>query len=74
MGRSRQDFPVATLIQIQDSRAHGLKRLYVLLAGDLTDRSHAQKVREFESRVNKMDDAYIETVSPERLWTLLFGK
>jgi hypothetical protein len=70
---SQNNFAEKTLVQIQDSRAHGLKRLYVLLAGDLTDLSHAQKLRGFESRINKMKDPYIGTVAPERLWTLLFG-
>jgi hypothetical protein len=71
---SQDQFQSTTIIHIHDSRAHGLKRLYVLFAGDLTDRSYVQKLRGFESRVNKMDDSYIETVSPEPLWTLLFGK
>ena len=70
---SQNNFAEKTLVQIQDSRAHGLNRLYVLLAGDLTDLSHAQKLRGFESRINKMKDPYIVTVAPERLWTLLFG-
>ncbi|MBA4192560.1 MAG: hypothetical protein C0467_31720 [Planctomycetaceae bacterium] len=70
---SGDDFAGTTLIQIQDSRSNGLKRLYVLLAGDLTDRSQIQKLRGFESRVSRMNDPYIVLVSPERLRTLLFG-
>lgn len=67
-----QDFAANTTRQIQDSRQHGLKKLYVLLAGDLTDNSQHDKVREFESRVSKMNDGYVVTVSPDRFWTLLF--
>lgn len=69
---NKPDFPNRTLSQIQDSRQHGLQRLYVLLAGDLTDRSQAQKVRSLESRVSKMKDKYVRLVPPQRLWTLLF--
>jgi hypothetical protein len=67
------DFAAKTVRQIQDSREHGLKRLYVLLAGDLTDHSQEQKVRGLEARVSRQNDGYVRTVSPERLWTLLFG-
>lgn len=66
------DFAAKTLCQIQDSKQHGLKHLYVLLAGDLTDPSQAQKMRGFEARVSKQNDRYVTTISPDRLWTLLF--
>ncbi len=41
---NHNNFAEKTLVQIQDS-SHGLNRQYVLLAGDLTDISHAQKLR-----------------------------
>lgn len=69
---NKPDFPTKTVSQIQDSRQHGLQRLYVLLAGDLTDKSQAQKVRILDSRVSIMKDKYVRIVPPERLWTLLF--
>jgi hypothetical protein len=47
--------------------------LYVLLAGDMTDRSQEEKVRALEARISRQNDDYVVTVSPERLWTLLFG-
>jgi hypothetical protein len=68
------DFSVKTLSQIADSKQHGLRRLYLLFAGDVTDRSQSQKVRGFEARVSRMKDHYVVTVSPERVWTLLFGE
>jgi AbiJ N-terminal domain 5 len=68
------DFAVKTLSQIQDSRQHGLNRLYVLLAGDLTSKSQEQRIRAFESRVSKMNDPYVKTISPERVWTLLLAE
>ena len=68
-----KDFQKNTLAQIQRSKEHGLKRLYVLLAGDMTERSQEQKVRGFEANISKQNDEYVVTISPERLWTLLFG-
>jgi hypothetical protein len=59
-----------TLAQIQDSRQHGLKRLFVVLAADITYASNAQKVRGFVSRISSMKDPYVVTVPPERTWTL----
>jgi hypothetical protein len=69
---NKTDFSTRTISQIQDSRQHGLQRLYVLLAGDLTDKSQVQKVRILDSRVSIMKDKYVRVVPPERLWTLLF--
>lgn len=69
---SKPDFASSTVRQIQDSRQHDLQRLYVLLAGDLTDKAQAQKVRSLVSRVSKMNDKYVRVVPPERLWTLVF--
>jgi hypothetical protein len=71
---SQRDFASNTLSQIQDSRQHGLEHLYVLLAGDLTDRSQQEKVRNLESRISKQNDRYVTTMSPDRLWTVLYGE
>jgi hypothetical protein len=71
---SEKEFAGKTTSQIQNSRQHGLNRLYVLLAGDLTDKSQEQKVRGFEATVSKMNDSYVRTVSPERVWTLLLAE
>ena len=68
----KPDFATSTVCQIQDSRQHGLQRLYVLLAGDLTDQSQVQRVRNLQSRVSRMKDKYVQVVPPERLWTLVF--
>jgi hypothetical protein len=64
-------FANKTLAQIQDSRQHGLERLFVVLAADITNASNAQKVRGIVSRISSMNDPYVVTVSPERAWTLL---
>jgi hypothetical protein len=64
-------FANKTLAQIQDSRQHGLERLFVVLAADITDTSKAQKVRGIVSRISSMNDPYVVTVPPERAWTLL---
>jgi len=71
---SEADFAGKTVGQIQDSRQHGLKGLYVLLAGDMTNQSQIQRVRGFQARVSKMKDKYVQVIAPERLWTLLFGE
>jgi len=68
----KPDFPGKTVAQIQDSRQHGLKGLYVLLAADMTNQSQVQKVHAFTARVSKMKDKYVLVISPEQLWTLLF--
>jgi hypothetical protein len=68
----QKSFASNTTGQIQYSRQHGLELLYILLAGDLTDPSQEQKVRGFEAAVSKQNDRYAVTVSPERVWTLLF--
>jgi hypothetical protein len=67
-------FANKTLAQIQDSRQHGLERLFVVLAADITDASNIQKVRGMVSRISSMNDPYVIAVPPERAWTLLFPK
>jgi hypothetical protein len=65
-----EDFARNTLAQIQDSRQHGLQKLYVVLAGDLA--SQQQKIGGLHSRVSAMNDPYVTVVPPERAWPLLF--
>jgi hypothetical protein len=64
-------FANKTLAQIGDSRQHGLERLFLVLAADITNSPNAQKVRGIVSRISSMNDPYIVTVPPERAWTLL---
>lgn len=68
----KDDFANKTVSQIQDSRQHGLKKLFVVLAADITGNSNLQKVRIFQGRICAMNDPYVEVVSPERAWSLLF--
>ncbi|HLN29167.1 MAG TPA: hypothetical protein VK395_15565 [Gemmataceae bacterium] len=56
------EFARNTIAQIQDSRQHGLQRLYLLLAGDLSDASQAQKVRGLHSRISAMNDRYVRFI------------
>ncbi len=65
------DFATKTVAQIQDSRQHALRRLYVVLAADANSNSNAQKLRGFESRVSVMNDPYVRVIQPERAWNLL---
>ena len=66
------NFANKTIAQIQDSRQHNLRRLYVILAADITGNSNAQKVRGLMSRISAMNDPYVVAVPPERVWNLLF--
>jgi len=76
-----KEFAAHTLMQIQDSRQHGLQRLYVVIAADILevrkgkilDNANAQKVRALISRISSMNDPYVVVVPPERAWTLLLG-
>lgn len=65
------DFANKTLAQIQDSRQHGLIKLYVVLAADITGVSNLQKVRCLVSRLSASKDSYISVIPPECAWTLL---
>jgi hypothetical protein len=69
-----KEFAIKTLAQIQDSRQHGLQRLFLVFAADITDTSNAQKIRGMVSRISSMNDPYVVTVPPERAWTLLVPK
>jgi hypothetical protein len=68
-------------MQIQESRRHGLKRLFVVIAADIREtgkgrrkgNSNSQKVHGLISRVNTMNDPYVIVIPPERAWTLLLG-
>lgn len=68
---AQPEFARDTLAQIQDSRRHGLQRLFLLLAGDMTDPSQAQKVAGLHSRINQMADPYVIIVPPQRLRALI---
>jgi hypothetical protein len=70
---AEKDFAKNTLSQVQDSRQHGLQKLYVLLAGDLTDQSQEQKVRGLHSRISAMNDPYVSVIPPERAWSIISG-
>jgi hypothetical protein len=77
----KEDFASHTLMQIQDSRQHGLEKLYVVIAADIRevrkgkvlDNANSQKVRGLISRISAMNDPYVVVVPPERAWTLLLG-
>jgi hypothetical protein len=78
----KEDFALHTLMQIQDSRQHGLEKLYVVIAADIRevrkgkklDNANSQKVRGLISRISSMNDPYVVIVPPERAWTLLLGE
>jgi hypothetical protein len=65
-------FANKTLAQMQNSRQHGLERLFVVLAADITNNSNVQKVRGMLSGISSMNDPYVVAVPPERAWSLFF--
>jgi len=67
MRRREEGFENRTLAQIQDLRQHGLERLFVILAADITNNSNAQKVRGMLSAISAMNDACVVAIPPERL-------
>jgi hypothetical protein len=49
-----------------------LRRLFVVLAADMTNEGNLHRVRTLQSRVSSMNDPYVVVVPPERAWSLLF--
>lgn len=58
-------FHQKVLSQIQASRAHKLKKLYLILAADLTNSSHLQKCRGLLNDLSIQGDGYVELIEPE---------
>ncbi len=71
---SQQDFRSKLYSQIENSRRHGLRKLWIILAGDMTSRSQSEKVRGFMSEVSQQNDPYKEVVEPEKAWTVFFRR
>jgi hypothetical protein len=63
-------FSTKTLSQIQNSRQHGLEKLFVILAADITINSNFQRIRAMMSGISSMNDPYVVPVPPERAWSL----
>jgi len=53
------------LSQIQESRAYKLKHLYLVLAADLTNKSHAAKSRGLLAELHRQNDSYVVVIEPE---------
>ena len=66
-----KEFFRTTKAQITESRTHGLERLYIVLAADITGKSNLEKVRKMESDISTLNDPYVAAISPERSWSLL---
>jgi hypothetical protein len=69
--KERQFF-TKTKAQITASHTHGVERLYIVLAGDISNKSNLEKVRQLESEISALNDPYVVPISPERSWNLLF--
>ncbi|MDH5403304.1 MAG: hypothetical protein OEY49_12485 [Candidatus Heimdallarchaeota archaeon] len=68
---SEKSFSRNIMAQITESKSHGVENLIILFAGDLTDRSQAEKVRGKISDISKLNERYVITIPPEKLWTLI---
>ena len=64
----KKDFSSQVPLQIFESEKHGLSKILLALAGDLTDKSQEQKVRRMISEIlqHKNND-YVLTVPPEKI-------
>jgi hypothetical protein len=67
-----KQFFIRTKAQITESRTHGLERLYIVLAADITGQSNREKVRQMQSEISALKDPYVVAISPECSWNLLF--
>lgn len=61
-----ESFRRTVLAQIAESRQMGLSSLFVALAADLANPSHAQKARGLTADIERMTDGYVFAVSPEK--------
>jgi len=56
--------------QIGQSGSYPLDRLYIILCGDMTNRSHYQKIRGFLAGIEQGNYLNITVIAPEQAWQL----
>ncbi|MGH9988544.1 MAG: hypothetical protein ACRD8W_31815, partial [Nitrososphaeraceae archaeon] len=59
------DFSTNVIKQIFRSKKHGITKLILALAGDLTSRSQQEKIRGLVSELSQRNDNYVHTLVPE---------
>jgi hypothetical protein len=64
------DFSPKIWQQIGQSGSYVVDHFYIILCGDMTNRSHYQKVRGFMASVEQGNYPEITVISPERAWQL----
>ena len=65
-----KDFSRKIWQQIGQSRSYVIDRLYIVLCGDMTNRSHYQKARNLQASVEQGHYPEITIISPEQAWQL----
>lgn len=67
----KKDFSKDTLAQIQRSKTHDPKHLFVLFSGNLDNPSQLQKIRIIQSELDKIKDGYTICIAPEKVVTII---
>lgn len=65
-----KEFSTKIWQQIGEYRSYNIDRLYVILCGDMTDRSQYQKVRRFIDQIEQGSYPDIAAMPPEQAWQL----
>lgn len=60
-------FSKNVLAQITQTKKHGLERLFLALAADLTDGSQLEKARGLAAELNQQKDDYVILIPPEKV-------
>lgn len=62
----QEDFQQAVMSQISHSKKHGIEKLLLIPCGDLTNRSHNNKIPNLMSNVDQMNDNYVHFIQPQQ--------
>lgn len=63
---NRPNFQQEVMSQISHSKKHGLEKLLLIPCGDLTNRSHNNKIPNLMSNVSQMNDDYVFFIQPQQ--------
>jgi len=63
---NRPMFQQEVMSQISHSKKHGIEKLLLIPCGDLTNRSHNNKIPNLMSNVDQMNDDYVHFIQPQQ--------
>lgn len=61
----RKNFQQEVMSQISHSKKHGLKKLLIIPCGDLSNKSHSNKIPNLMSNIDQMNDNYAYVIQPQ---------